>query len=95
MTVGAFFRRWSRTKLAIGELAQVCLDGSTPSICYANTAKLGRAVEGASPYGFARCSVVGRGSRTVEGASPYGLVQYPELSCHPERSKHRSAVFTK
>jgi hypothetical protein len=44
-----FFRRRSRTKLAIGELAQVCLDGSTPSICYANTAKLGRAVEGAFP----------------------------------------------
>ena len=45
------FRRRARTKLAIGELAQVCLDGSTPSICYANTAKLGRTVEGAVPYG--------------------------------------------
>ena len=136
---------WSRTKLAIGELAQVCLDGSTLSICYANTAKLGRTVEDAglykpspaekvarhratdeeSPfhtlfhrwsriadrrgrrslrlvrfsfvgreYGLSRAPVPTVGAlflcwsriRAVEGASPYGLVQYPELSCHPERS---------
>jgi len=79
--VCAFFRRWSRTKLAIGELAQVCLDGSTPSICYANTAKLGRTVEDAGPYGSVRRSVVGRGSRAVEGASPYGSVRRPIVAC--------------
>ena len=58
--VGALFHCWSRTKLAIGELAQVCLDGSTPSICYANTAKLGRTVEDAGPY---KPSPVGEGGR--------------------------------
>ena len=73
------FRRWSRTKLAIGELAQVCLDGSTPSICYANTAKLGRTVEDAGPYGLVRFSIVGRGLRAVEGASPYGWCVFPSL----------------
>jgi hypothetical protein len=77
-TFHTLFRRWSRTKLAIGELAQVCLDGSTPSICYANTAKLGRAVEGASPYGLVRRPIVGRGSRAVEGAFP---VAVPEKIC--------------
>ena len=49
---------WSRTKLAIGELAQVCLDGSTPSICCANIAKLGRTAEDVGPYGSVRFPTV-------------------------------------
>ena len=65
-TVGALFRRWSRTKLAEGELAQVCLDGSMPSICYANTAKLGRTAEDVGPYKPSPAGEGGRRSLTDE-----------------------------
>ena len=62
---------------------------------FATQTSPGTAKRGMRRAPFVCFSIVGRGSRAVEGASPYGLVQYPELSCHPERSKHRSAVFTK